>query len=135
MPVGSTFNPYVQALYGRGAVTGYYCGGPGEPCIPPLNRPYFRPQNNATRGQITRIVAISSQLFDPISSQTFEDVPPDSTFYLYIENMAVRNLINGYPCGGPGEPCNPPTNRPYFRPSNNVTRGQMSKITINTIFP
>jgi hypothetical protein len=135
VPLGSTFNPYVQALYGRGAVTGYPCGGPGEPCNPPLNRPYFRPQSNATRGQVTRIVAISAQLYGPIDSQTFEDVPPDSTFYIYIENMAVRNVISGYPCGGPGEPCNPPTNRPYFRPSNNITRGQMSKITINTLFP
>jgi len=29
----------------------------------------------------------------------------------------------------------PPQNRPYFRPNNNATRGQTSKIVSNTFFP
>ncbi|HEX9989324.1 MAG TPA: hypothetical protein VGE45_12705 [Chloroflexia bacterium] len=32
------------------------------------------------------------------------------------------------------EPCDDP-NRPYFRPFNNVTRGQASKIVANAFFP
>ena len=44
-------------------------------------------------------------------------------------------IVGGYPCGGPAEPCVGPTNRPYFRPNNPVTRGQMSKIAAQTFFP
>jgi len=29
----------------------------------------------------------------------------------------------------------PPANLPYFRPNNNATRGQTSKIVSNTFFP
>jgi hypothetical protein len=29
----------------------------------------------------------------------------------------------------------PPQNRPYFRPNNDVTRGQAAKIISNTFFP
>jgi hypothetical protein len=61
---------------------------------------------------------------------SFEDVPPGSTFYPYIQCMACQGIINGYPCGGDGEPCDP-GNNPYFRPGNNVTRGQFAKIAAN----
>lgn len=132
--VGSTFHSYIESLYAAGAINGYPCGGPGEPCVAPANRPYFRPNATSTRGQIAKIVAITASYVDPTTNQTFADVPVGSTFHLWIENLAARNIINGYPCGGPGEPCDP-SNRPYFRPSNNVTRGQMSKIAINTFFP
>ena len=132
---GSTFWEFIERLNARGIVTGYPCGGPGEPCNPPENRPYFRTNNNATRGQISKIVAIAAGYTDPVTSQTFQDVPPDSTFYLWIENLASRGVMNGYPCGGPGEPCVPPDNRPYFRPGANATRGQTSKIVANTFFP
>jgi hypothetical protein len=65
-----------------------------------------------------------------MGSQTFEDVPPGSTFYLYIERMASRGIIAGYPCGGAGEPCMPGSRR-YFRPNANSTRGQIAKIVAN----
>jgi hypothetical protein len=42
--------------------------------------------------------------------------------------------MSGYPCGGPGEPCDP-QQRPYFRWGNPVTRGQASKIVANTFYP
>ena len=60
---------------------------------------------------------------------------PGSTFYVYIERVASRGIVNGYPCGGPFEPCVAPTNRPYFRPFNNATRGQMAKIAAAAFFP
>ena len=63
----------------------------------------------------------------PNAPQQFEDVPPGNTFYDFINNIYLDNIVSGYPCGGVGEPCNPPLNRPYYRPNNNVTRGQMSK--------
>ncbi len=63
----------------------------------------------------------------PAGGQLFEDVPPGYTFYDFINNIYLDNIVSGYPCGGVGEPCVAPDNRPYYRPSNNVTRGQMSK--------
>jgi hypothetical protein len=136
VPPGSTFFDYIGRLASRGYINGYPCGGPGEPCVPPGNLPYFRPNANATRGQISKIVANAAGFIEPVSGQTFEDVPPGSTFYDFIERLASRNVMQGYPCGSiPGEPCVPPGNRPYFRPSNNATRGQTSKIVANTFFP
>jgi hypothetical protein len=135
VPVGSTFHVYIGRLASRGYINGYPCGGPGELCNPPANLPYFRPNNNATRGQISKIDANAAGYADPPTGQTFEDVPPGSTFYTYTQRLASRSIMQGYPCGGPGEPCIPPDNRPYFRPFNNATRGQTAKIVANTFFP
>jgi len=135
VPPGSTFFDYIGRLASRGYISGYTCGGAGEPCVPPGNLPYFRPSNNATRGQIAKIVSNSAGFSDPVTGQTFEDVAPGSTFYDFIERLVSRGVMNGYQCGGAGEPCIPPSNRPYFRPNNNATRGQTSKIVSNTFFP
>ena len=132
---GSTFYNYAQRLANRNIIGGYACGGPGEPCVPPANRPYFRPNSNATRGQISKIVSNAAGFSDPPGSQIFQDIAPSSTFYNYIQRLANRSIIGGYTCGGPGEPCIPPANRPYFRPGNNATRGQVSKIVANAFFP
>ena len=135
VPPGSTFFDYIGRLASRGYINGYPCGGTGEPCVHPNDLPYFRPNNNATRGQITKIVSNAAGFVDPPAGQTFEDVPPGSTFYTYTERLAFRGVMQGYPCGGPGEPCVQPTDRAYFRPFNNATRGQTSKIVSNTFFP
>lgn len=138
VPVGSTFFDYIGRLASRGYISGYTCGGPGEPCVPPDNLPYFRPNANATRGQISKIVSNAAGFTDPIPTgqQTFQDVPPGSTFYDFVERLASRGVMGGYACGSvPSEPCVPPENRPYFRPNNNATRGQTSKIVANTFFP
>jgi hypothetical protein len=134
VPPGSTFWLWVERLYGRQVIGGYPCGGTNEPCIEPLRRPYFRPNANATRAQIARITALSRGYVDPPTGQSFEDVPPGSTFYVWIENLASRDIISGYPCGGANEPCGP-ANLPYFRQVNNATRGQVAKIIANTFFP
>lgn len=62
----------------------------------------------------------------PVGGQVFEDVPPGSTFYDFVNNIYGDDIAAGYPCGGPQEPCGP-ENRPYYRPGAGVTRGQMSK--------
>ena len=49
--------------------------------------------------------------------------------------MAGHSVIAGYGCGGVGEPCEPPLNRPYFRPYGSATRGQTAKIVANTFYP
>jgi subtilisin-like proprotein convertase family protein len=135
VPPGSTFWLWIERLSTRGIIQGYPCGGPFEPCIGPDNRPYFRPNNNVTRGQLSKIVSGSAGYSETPTGQTFEDVPPGSTFYLFIERIAARGIVGGYPCGGPFEPCIGPANRPYFRPFNNATRGQMAKIAAEAFFP
>jgi len=76
---------------------------------------------------------------DTPTGQQFQDVPPTgpgSTFYVFIYRLVHRGIIVGYPCGTvPQEPCVPPDNLPYFRPNNNTTRGQMSKIDDLGFFP
>ncbi|MFL5731643.1 MAG: S-layer homology domain-containing protein, partial [Chloroflexia bacterium] len=49
------------------------------------------------------------------------DVPTTDTFYTYIETAYSHNIISGYSCGT-GTGCL------EFRPGNNATRGQISKI-------
>ncbi|HET9493451.1 MAG TPA: S-layer homology domain-containing protein, partial [Chloroflexia bacterium] len=123
----------------RNIIGGYQCGiNPAEPCIPPDNRPYFRPNAGATRGQLVKIASESAGFSDviPETQYTFTDVEPGHTFWIYIERLLANrpDAISGYPCGGPFEPCDS-ENRPYFRPNNGVTRGQASKIVANTFFP
>lgn len=134
VPPGSTFYDFVQRLSNRGIMKGYDCGDP-EPCVAPDNRPYFRPNSDATRGQLAKIVANAANLTFAVDAQTFEDVTPGSTFYEFVERLIVLGVMSGYPCGAGSEPCVGPLNRPYFRPANNVKRGQTSKIVANTFFP
>jgi hypothetical protein len=56
VPVGSTFYDYIRCLACRGIISGYPCGGPGEPCP----GQYYRVGNNVTRGQTAKIVASSA---------------------------------------------------------------------------
>jgi hypothetical protein len=135
VPLGSTFHDFIGRLASRGYINGYPCGGAGEACVPPGNLPYFRPNNNATRGQITKIDANTAGFNDPPVGQSFEDITPASTFYTFTQRLASRSIMQGYECGREGEPCIPPGNLPYFRPNNNATRGQTGKIVANTFFP
>jgi hypothetical protein len=105
----SPFYAYVERMVSRGIISGY---GDGT----------FRPNNNATRGQISKIVANARNYTEPVSGQTFSDVAPDSPFYAYIERMVSRGIISGYGDG-------------TFRPNANATRGQTAKIVSNAFFP
>jgi hypothetical protein len=53
---------------------------------------------------------------------------------MYVERLAAAGAMNGYPCGGAGEPCGA-SNLPYFRPGYDATRGQVTKIVSSTFFP
>jgi hypothetical protein len=134
VPTDNTFYAFINRLSRRGHMGGYPCGTvPSEPCGPD-NKPYFRPNSNATRGQLAKIVASAAQITGTPTGQRYADVAPDSTFYVWIEQLSSLGVMGGYACGRPSEPCDE-QNRPYFRPSNNVTRGQASKIVANTFFP
>jgi len=97
----------------------------------------YRPFNNTTRAQMTKIVvlAFNIPLAAPPLTPTFADVDSSNVFYQLIETAAARNIVSGYTCGGVNsqtgvpEPCDS-TRRPYFRPSNFVTRGQLTKIVV-----
>jgi subtilisin family serine protease len=139
VPYGSTFWVWVERLSNREVMSGYACGiDPNEPCDD-QDRPYFRPNAGATRGQLTKIVSNAAGYVDviPPTQQTFTDVPPTNTFWVFVERLLSHNpdVMSGYPCGQiPSEPCDS-ENRPYFRPNNPLTRGQTSKIVANTFFP
>jgi hypothetical protein len=135
VPPGSTFYLFVERLALHEVIEGYPCGGPGEPCNQPDNRPYFRPGNNTSRGQLSKIVCRAFGCEEQPDSQWFEDVPPGSNFHDYIGALYSLNAVNGYPCGGPGEPCIQPDNRPYFRPGNSSSRAQTAKIVAGIFFP
>lgn len=121
VPTTSAFYQYIETMYNAGIIGGYTTSCPSGP-------PCFRPTNNVTRGQLSKMASIAFNFNEAVSGQTFEDVPTSSTFYAYIERLSGRGVINGYACGGAGEPCVPPENRPYFRPNSNVTRGQITRI-------
>jgi hypothetical protein len=135
VPEGSPFYAWINRLSMRGHIGGYPCGlVEGEPCIEPDNLPYFRPSNSATRGQLAKIVANAAGIDTTPSGVFYTDVQEDHTFYLWIMRLTELEVMSGYDCGGEGEPCDD-QQRPYFRPFNNVTRGQASKIVANTFFP
>ena len=117
---------YYQGVYYlacRGVLSGYSDGT-------------FKPFNNTTRGQMTKIVtlAFAIPLVTPTTA-TFADVDGGNVFYQLIETAAARGIVSGYSCGGvnpqtgAAEPCDG-ARRPYFRPSNFVTRGQLAKIVV-----
>ena len=56
VPEENPFYVWIMQLTALGVMSGYSCGGSGEPCDEE-NRPYFRPFANVTRGQASKIVA------------------------------------------------------------------------------
>ena len=56
VPTTNPFYTEIMRLTNRGVMSGYPCGGVGEPCDT-QNRPYFRWGANVTRGQASKIVA------------------------------------------------------------------------------
>jgi hypothetical protein len=107
---GDYFYEAVSYLYCRGVISGYADNT-------------FRPYNDTTRGQLTKIVVLAEgwPLYTP-PQPSFTDVPANHTFYPYIETAYNRGVISGYTCGAE---CL------EFRPGNNITRGQLCKIVVN----
>jgi hypothetical protein len=124
VPPSHPFWVYIERLALHGIVGGYSDGT-------------FRPDNWVTRGQLTKFASNAAGFNEPIppGTQTYTDVPPTQTFWVYIERLSSRGVISGYQCGvPPAGPCDP-QNRPYFLPDATVTRGQTSKIVANTFYP
>ncbi len=106
VPAGSPFYDWINRLSMRGHMGGYLCGlVPEEPCIAPDNRPYFRPNASATRGQLAKIVSNSAGLGGDPTGMFYTDVPEDHPFYVWIMRLTSLNVMSGYACGGENEPC------------------------------
>jgi hypothetical protein len=132
VPVSHPFYSFVETAVAHGLISGYTCGGPGEPCDG-QNRPYFRPYSEVTRGQMSKIiVGAKGWATGAPATGTFADVSPGNAFFGVVEAATAHGLISGYTCGGPDEPCDG-QNRPYFRPGRDATRGQLSKILYNAL--
>jgi hypothetical protein len=108
VPSGSTFYGYIETAYNRGVISGYADGT-------------FRPGSDVTRGQLSKIIVLAEQwAINTTGGPHFGDVAPGSAFYTYIETAYNRGIISGYADG-------------TFRPGNNATRGQISKIAYNAV--
>ncbi len=107
VPPGSTFYDFIRCLSCQSIVGGY-------------SDNTFRPGANVTRGQVAKFVSNAAGYSDdiPADRQTFSDVPPGSTFWLFIERAVAHGVISGY-------------SDHTFRPGANVTRGQVAKFVAN----
>lgn len=95
----------VQYLYCAGIISGYSDGT-------------FRPYNNTTRAQLTKIVVlVEGWPIDTTGGPHFIDVPESHPFYDYVETAYNHGIITGYTGG-------------MFRPDNNITRAQLSKVIV-----
>jgi hypothetical protein len=112
---------------------------PGYAAIPqPSRAPYGITATTGAAGTISAVsgdvAGLSSQdqpdATCPSGGQCFTDVPTGNPFYAFVNRIYQQDLVTGYPCGGPGEPCDA-QHRPYYRPVNNVTRQQMAKFIDN----
>jgi hypothetical protein len=111
VPTNHTFYQYIETAYNHEIISGYSCG---SGCLE------FRPSANITRAQLTKVIVLAmSWAVTPPSTPTFQDVPTGHAFYGYIETAYAHAIISGYSCG---------TGCLEFRPDNNATRGQISKI-------
>jgi hypothetical protein len=126
VPASNPFYVYIERLAATGAISGY---NTAANC--PSGVPCFRWELPVTRGQLAKIDANAAGYNETPSGQTFRDVPAAQPFYVFIERLSLHGVINGYTCGGPGEPC-PGL---YYRPNANITRGQVSKVASQTFFP
>jgi hypothetical protein len=108
IPPLSPLYPYIETAYNRQVINGFTDGT-------------FRPYSTVTRGQMCKIIANSRgwQLISP-DTPAFSDVPTTYIFYSYVETCYSRGIISGFGDG-------------TFRPNDNATRGQVSKIVYNAV--
>lgn len=79
----------------------------------------FQPYSDATRGTLARwVIKARGWDLDTTDGPHFTDVTPGDPLYPYVETAYHHSVISGYADH-------------TFRPSNPLTRGQMSKIVVN----
>jgi subtilisin family serine protease len=104
VPATHPFFTYVHTAHHFGIISGYADGT-------------FRPYNNITRGQVAKVVVLAAEwpIWFPGGTPTFLDVTYEHPFFTHIETAYCHGVMQGYSDG-------------TFRPYNNATRGQISKV-------
>jgi hypothetical protein len=106
------FYCFIETAYASNIISGYSDGT-------------FRPYNNVTRAQLCKIIVLAEGLgIYPPPRPTFRDVPIDHPFYPFVETANMYGIVSGYSCE---------ENCLEFRPGNNATRGQISKIVYQAV--
>lgn len=75
----------------------------------------FRPNQQVTRGQLAKMIAVALSLKPADTNISFTDVPSTHANFAYIQALVSKNIIRGYPDG-------------TFRPNATVTRAQAAKM-------
>lgn len=116
VPKDHTMYPYIQTLKNLGIVGGY---SDGE----------FKPDRELSRDESTKFVVKAMENYGKVFNikiyEEFPDVADDNVFYDYIYKLYYtknggETIIGGYSDGS-------------FKPDEQLTRGQMSKIIYNSI--
>jgi hypothetical protein len=119
VPPAQPFYQTIEAAYAHGIISGYQCGGPGEPCP----GTYFRPGADVTRAQLAKMI-ILAQGWDAAHppQPRLSDVPPGAWYAGYVEAANLQGVVSGYADG-------------TFRPFASATRAQLAKMIYNTLTP
>ena len=100
VPSGNPFYEFANRLYLQDIVTGYPCGGAGEPCDAE-NRPYYRPGNTVTRQQMSKFVDQARRL-PGINIETGTDLEPLRSSTSAAYGVGVRGESTGGSALGAG---------------------------------
>jgi hypothetical protein len=86
------------------------------------------------KGDTVQLIRVGRHLHASVIDHEPKEAPRDS----FLEGKFIRNVCTVTPPYTPPAvhthgPCVPPGNLPYFQPNNTPTRGQLSKIIIETL--
>lgn len=93
---------YIETIKAKGVISGYEDGT-------------FRPANKITRAEIATMASATAGLKTNLVKTTFLDVPDTHWALQSILKCRANGVVSGYPDG-------------TFRPQNNITRAEISKI-------
>lgn len=134
IPPGNAYFPHASYLWLWSIDEGLECDSHPDGCISPNYLPYYVPGDYLSRADLAKYAVIGIRRIDQRALwrpytyfQMFTDVPVGHPYRDWINTLAINGIITGYPCGGPGEPCDS-LFRPYFRPLFTSTRAQISKV-------
>ncbi len=105
---GHPFEKQITKLIDLGVVAGFPDGT-------------FKPDQEVTRAQFAKLVAVAFGLTTTgYTTSTFNDVASDHWALGFIEAVAAKGWVKGYPDGG-------------FKPENNITREEMATLVIRVL--
>lgn len=105
VPTNSIYFEHVQELECHNVVHGYSDGT-------------FKLYAPITRGEMAKMVSNGMRMEEYVTCGNFRDVSASNKFYVYIQTLKCRGIVNGYSDGS-------------FRPDQYVTRAEAMKFIIN----